>query len=204
CLDTRDEVLKRESLSSASGGECDVAEGEWYSYYDGQTWTSDNDLDIDHVALGEAWDSDARTWSPATRQAYANDLGDERTLVAVTDNVNQSKSDQDIAEWVPQLEVCRYASEWVAVKIRWQMSIDPAEKQVLETLADQCTDATVAPERVHQIGHGPPPEDEQPTAPLTGDGGYLFPAPPPDLDCSAIDARGFQVRPGDPHRSGNR
>ena len=36
-----------------------------------------------------------------TRQAFANDLGDRRSLVGVTDSVNQSKGDQDPAEWMP-------------------------------------------------------------------------------------------------------
>ncbi|RYP85505.1 HNH endonuclease [Nocardioides guangzhouensis] len=53
----------------------------------------DADVDIDHmVPLAEAWDSGARSWTTATRRAYANDLGDYRTLVSVTDNVNQADS----------------------------------------------------------------------------------------------------------------
>src|SRR5699024_9958693 len=136
---------------------------------------------------------------PATRQAYANDLGDERTLVAVTDNVNQAKSDQDVAEWLPQMQVCRYASEGVAVKTRWQVSIDKVEQVALVSLASQCPDTTVAPVEVHQIEQGPPPQ-EDPASPAGGNGEYLFPAPPPDLDCGTIEERSFQVRPGDPHR----
>ena len=62
------------------------------------SWTTTSDVDIDHmVPLAEAWDSGARTWTTPTRQAYANDLGDSRSLVGVTDNVNQAKGDQDIA-----------------------------------------------------------------------------------------------------------
>ena len=38
---------------------------------------------------------------PSRRQAYANDLGDSRSLAAVTDNVNQAKGDKDPAEWMP-------------------------------------------------------------------------------------------------------
>ena len=55
------------------------------------------------------------------RRAYANDLGDERSLVAVTDNENQSKADQDPATWMPPYEParCGYISEWVTVKLRW-------------------------------------------------------------------------------------
>jgi hypothetical protein len=43
------------------------------------------------VPLAEAWDSGASDWTTAQRRAYANDLGDERSLVTVTDNENQSK-----------------------------------------------------------------------------------------------------------------
>jgi uncharacterized protein DUF1524 len=60
-------------------------------------------VDIDHlVPLAEAWDSGARTWSSGHRRSFANDVGDSRSLVAVTDNVNQSKGDQDPAEWLPR------------------------------------------------------------------------------------------------------
>lgn len=138
CRDTRDEVLAQESRVGV-GSACDVTTGRWYSYYDGRTWTSDDDVDIDHfVALAEAWDSGARRWTTGTRNRYANDLGDRRTLIAVTDNVNQSKGDQDVAEWLPELNRCRYVREWVAVKLRWQLSVDRTERRRLLPLADGC------------------------------------------------------------------
>jgi len=81
---------------------CTVAKGKWYSYYDGATWTNPADVDIDHlVALAEAWGSGARLWSVTNRTRYANDLGFAASLVAVTDNVNMSKSAKDPAEWLP-------------------------------------------------------------------------------------------------------
>ena len=52
------------------------------------------------VPLAEAWDSGASGWTTAQRQSFANDLTRPQ-LIAVTDNVNQSKSDQDPAEWMP-------------------------------------------------------------------------------------------------------
>jgi hypothetical protein len=138
CRDTRDEVLAQESRVTV-GSICDVTTGRWYSYYDGRIWTSDDDVDIDHfVALAEAWDSGARRWTGGTRDRYANDLGDRRALIAVTDNVNQSKGDQDIAEWLPELNRCRYVREWVAVKLRWQLSVDRTERRRLLTLVNGC------------------------------------------------------------------
>jgi hypothetical protein len=62
------------------------------SWYDGATWTIPSDVDIDHVvALKEAWESGAWSWTAANRQRFANDLGYAWTLDAVTDNVNASK-----------------------------------------------------------------------------------------------------------------
>lgn len=132
--DTRAEVLIAESLVSvrfSSTGKT-VTSGKWLSLYDGETWTQASDVDIDHVvALAEAWRSGAWKWSAARRQAYANDLGASWTLRAVTDNVNQSKSDDDPTYWLPPLESanCVYLVEWVAVKIRWKLTVDAEERQ---------------------------------------------------------------------------
>ncbi|GAA4381555.1 HNH endonuclease family protein [Nocardioides caricicola] len=137
CQDTRDEVLAAESRVAVTA--CDVTEGEWFSYYDHLTWTRSSDVDIDHmVPLKEAWDSGAHAWDDATRERYANDLGDRRSLVAVTDNENQSKSDRDPAEWLPDFEVCRYVAEWTAVKTRWDLTVDRTEKTTLRQLARDC------------------------------------------------------------------
>ncbi len=137
CRDTRDEVLAAESRVQVSG--CDVRSGRWLSYYDRRSWTDSGDVDIDHlVALAEAWDSGARRWNARTRQRFANDLGDRRSLVAVTDNVNMSKSDRDPAEWLPQFGQCRYVREWTAVKMRWSLRVDRAERRALVRRADRC------------------------------------------------------------------
>jgi hypothetical protein len=137
CQDTRDEVLDAESRVQVSG--CDITSGKWFSYYDGETWRQSGDVDIDHlVPLAEAWDSDAKRWNAKTRERYANDLGDRRTLVAVTDNVNSSKSDRDIAEWLPERAHCRYLREWTVVKVRWSLRVNAAEKRTMRRMADNC------------------------------------------------------------------
>jgi len=142
---TRDEVLLAEADDPVTiSGTCTITKGRWYSYYDRVSWTDPADVDIDHmVPLAEAWDSGARTWTTTTRKAFANDLGDYRTLVGVTDNVNQAKGDQDPATWLPQYDKCRYLREFVAVKLRWRLSIDSAEKQAMTSLASSCTNSTI-------------------------------------------------------------
>ncbi|MEU7994089.1 HNH endonuclease family protein [Micromonospora sp. NPDC049060] len=142
---TRYEVLIAEATTRPTvGSGCQLTGGRWRSYYDAAYWTNPSDLDIDHmVPLAEAWDSGARNWTTSRRQAFANDLGDVRSLVAVTDNVNQAKGDQDPATWQPTNEKCRYVGEWVAVKTRWRLSVDSAEKSALTSRANSCTNITI-------------------------------------------------------------
>lgn len=142
---TRNEVLIAEADDPVTvGSGCALSGGRWYSYYDGVSQYATSDLDIDHmVPLAEAWDSGARSWTTDTRRLFANDLGDYRALVAVTDSVNQTKGDQDPDEWLPAREVCRYVKEWVAVKHRWRLSVDTDEKAALQSLAAGCSNTTI-------------------------------------------------------------
>lgn len=143
CQDTRHEVLVAESRTEVSG--CRIEAGDWLSYYDDLAWTSSSDVDVDHmVPLGEAWDSGAGRWSEDTRRRFANDLDDDRSLVAVTDNANQSKGDRDPAEWLPDRQVCRYAVDWVVVKTRWSLTVDEPERDALLAIADDCPDQPIA------------------------------------------------------------
>lgn len=141
----RNEVLIAEADDPVTvGSGCSLSGGRWFSYYDRVSWTNASDVDIDHmVPLSEAWGSGARNWSDAQREAFANDLGDYRTLVGVTDNVNQSKGDKDIAEWLPQYDKCRYLGEFVAVKIRWRLSVNSGEKSAMQSLAAGCANVTI-------------------------------------------------------------
>ena len=142
CRDTRDEVLAAESRVAVHG--CDIQTGEWRSYYDGVITRDSSSFDIDHtVALAEAWDSGANRWTAGTRQRFANDLGDPRSLVAVSASSNRSKSDRDPAEWMPRLAECRYVEKWVAVKIRWRLKVDGVEKRFLTQRASSCSNVVI-------------------------------------------------------------
>ncbi|MFD7887245.1 HNH endonuclease family protein [Streptomyces albidoflavus] len=139
---TRAEVLIAESrVKPTIEDRCRVVSGEWYSYYDGVTVDAPGGLDIDHmVPLAEAWDSGASTWTAARREAYANDLGADASLVAVTARTNRSKADQDPAEWLPPLADarCTYIAEWVGTKLRWQLAADDTERAALTDIAEGC------------------------------------------------------------------
>ncbi|WP_018506315.1 HNH endonuclease family protein [Parafrankia discariae] len=138
--DTREQVLKRDGTGVVVNSSCAATSGSWYSPYDGATWTAAADVDIDHmVPLAEAWASGAWAWTTAQRQTYANDLGGPE-LWAVTDNVNQSKSDKDPAEWQPSLASfrCTYARAWIQVKYYYSLTVDSTEKSALNTMLGTC------------------------------------------------------------------
>jgi len=138
--DTREVVLKRDGSNVVQNSSCQATSGSWYSEYDGATWSAASDVDIDHmVPLAEAWGSGASRWTTAQRQAFANDLTRPQ-LIAVTDNVNQSKSDRDPAEWMPPRTAyrCVYARMWVQVKYHYNMTVDSAEKSALQGVLNGC------------------------------------------------------------------
>ena len=137
---TREQVLKRDGTGVVVNSSCAATSGTWRSPYDGATWTAASDVDIDHmVPLAEAWASGAWSWTTSRRQTYANDLGGPE-LWAVTDNVNQSKGDQDPATWQPSLASfrCTYARAWIQVKWYYSLSVDSAEKSALNGMLATC------------------------------------------------------------------
>src|SRR5690606_1639581 len=118
---TRETVLRRDGDGVEVGSDCYPTAGSWYSEYDGETRTSPADIAIDHVVpLAEAWRSGADGWTTDRRRDFANDLSGPQ-LIAVTAEVNSSKSDKDPAEWVPPLasKRCAYAKMWIHTKARW-------------------------------------------------------------------------------------
>ncbi|MHA4948712.1 HNH endonuclease family protein [Micromonospora sp. SD19] len=138
---TREQVLKRDGTSVVVDSACAATSGRWYSPYDGATWTAASDVDIDHVVpLAEAWRSGASSWTTSRRQSFANDLTRPQ-LIAVTDNVNQSKGDQDPSTWQPPLSSyrCTYSKMWITVKYSWGLTLQSSEKSALQSMLNTCS-----------------------------------------------------------------
>jgi Protein of unknown function (DUF1524) len=134
--DTRETVLRNQGLGVRTDTQCRAISGSWRSPYDDKVWTRASDVDIDHVVpLGEAWASGAWAWSPDQRVAFANDLTDPQ-LIAVTDNLNQEKSDKRPDQWKPPLTSYwhTYASNWITVKAKFGLTITAPEKSALELM----------------------------------------------------------------------
>jgi hypothetical protein len=138
---TRETVLKRDGTNVVVGSDCYPDSGNWYSPYDGITEYLASDIDIDHVVpLAEAWRSGADDWTTSQRQAFANDLNYPE-LIAVTDNVNASKGDQDPASWKPPLTsyYCTYAKMWIRSKYHWGLTLQSSEKSALQSMLNTCS-----------------------------------------------------------------
>ena len=136
-MSTRERVLAAERL----------ADGSWHSAYDNVTVADASKLDIDHlVPLAEAWESGGYAWTAARWRRFGNDLDDPRSLIAVTASTNRSKGAGDPADWLPPRAQyrCRYTADWVAVKARWELSVDRREQAALELVFGSCTGADFA------------------------------------------------------------
>jgi hypothetical protein len=150
CLNTRAEVLIRDSLITPKLNGCRVISGQWMSIFDGKVLMRASEIQIDHlVPLREAWDSGAALWSKDRRVSFANDLSFVGSLSTMSSRLNGAcktcKSDKDPAEWLPEWNQCLYAQRWVAIKHRWDLSIDSAEKRVLSRLlSGKCGEARLS------------------------------------------------------------
>ncbi len=153
--DTRQEVLIAESvIATVVGPSCSIVTGQWFSYYDGAVTIDPSTFDIDHmVPLAEAWYSGAWRWNADTRTRYANDLGNARSLVAVSASSNRSKGDRDPAEWMPPRRgaACHYIRDWITVKIRWHLKANRSEKRFLVQKADSCRNVRMTVKRARVV-----------------------------------------------------
>ena len=111
CQNARHEVLIEESLSTVgfkTSKGCRVVSGSWNDPYSGRTITDASKLDIDHmVPLKEAHESGAANWPRERERAYANDLDDPDTLIAVDRRLNRQKGAKDPASGYHQIRPIR-------------------------------------------------------------------------------------------------
>ena len=106
--------------------------------------------DVDHiVAAKEAHESGGHAWDRSTRRQFGDDA---LNLVASRDCVNRSKGSRDPAEWsgvrsgtcggaaLTTEGRCFWAARTVAVKYRYDLAVDTAERAALRTSLTNCPD----------------------------------------------------------------
>ena len=146
--DTRNDVLRRDLVdvvTKPGTNGCVVLSGTLQEPYTGRTIafhrgpTSSMAVQIDHRwPLGLVWRHGAASWTPAQREAFANDPAE---LVAVDGSANEEKSDSGPGEWMPANagDACSYATSFVAVATKWRLSIATADEHALDRTLTGCT-----------------------------------------------------------------
>ena len=144
CQDARQEVLIEESLVEVTfetDRQCRVEAGRWYGAFTGVYVEDPGDLDIDHmVPLKNAHLSGAWAWNPAMKEEYANYLGEENHLIAVTASANRSKGAKGPEEWGPpeQSYWCDYATDWAEIKEWWELTMTKVESEIVMNMLGTC------------------------------------------------------------------
>ena len=142
--DTRNEILRRDLVTTIINEKCQVVSGVLHDPYTGTTIqfqrgsSSSQAVQIDHVvALSDAWQKGAQQLTFEERVTLAND---PLELLAVDGPANQQKSDGDAATWLPanKLFRCQYVARQIAVKQKYRLWVTQAEKDAMMRVLAVC------------------------------------------------------------------
>lgn len=134
----RNAALYRDGRNVTMSPTCTYLRGTWVDPYGGHRFDETGNIDIDHlVPLAENWRSGGAKWDVTARTRFAND---PLVLMSSDDTLNQSKGDKDPADWKPPVRAswCNYAIRWVAIKAKYALTVDPAEKTALTIMLGTC------------------------------------------------------------------
>ena len=111
--------------------------GKIYGPYTGACFENRRQTDIEHiVARSEAHDSGMCASDSAMRKRFASDL---LNLTLASPKVNRKqKVDKDAADWLPELNKCWFAARVVAVKRKYNLTVDLREAAALEQILVNC------------------------------------------------------------------
>ena len=115
--------------------------GRIYGPYTGRHYRSMRETDIEHiVAVSEAHDSGLCAAGTDLRRRFASDL---LNLTLAAPDVNRcgggGKCAYDAAEWQPSMNRCWFAARVVAVKRKYDLTVDRREAAALDRILSACT-----------------------------------------------------------------
>ncbi len=140
--DARNDALQAELTAIELADTCRVLSGTLADPYTGRSirfvYGGVSEVDVDHVvALSDAWQKGASTWSEPTRIAFANDPLNLQPTDAPT---NRQKGDGDAATWLPPNKSyrCDYVARQAAVKQKYELAVTAAEQQAMLRVLSDC------------------------------------------------------------------
>ncbi|MCY3542140.1 MAG: DUF1524 domain-containing protein [Gammaproteobacteria bacterium] len=108
-----------------------------FAAYEDSCYNEYTDVDIEHlVAKREAHDSGMCNADIQTKVNFANDL---ENVALASPTVNRGKSTKDPADWLPDNNRCWYVWQWLHIKRKYDMTIDQAEKNAIQSVLQNCT-----------------------------------------------------------------
>jgi hypothetical protein len=128
---------------------CTIYSGEWQpitgSYFANNTNPIYNYaalVDVDHtVPLKHAYYSGAFEWPDWLRKKYANDLTPGHLFTMVY-YLNTEKGDKTPADWLPPFGELKYVSNWLAIKYRYGLIIEPIEFNAIQDILNMYNNFT--------------------------------------------------------------
>ena len=119
--------------------------GGVYLPYTAWCFADRREIDVEHmIALSEAHDSGLCGRSLREKARFAVD---PLNLTLATPAVNrQEKGHHDASGWLPEKNRCWFAARVVAVRQKYDLTIDPAEAQTLEQVLAACDSADLVVE----------------------------------------------------------
>ncbi len=134
CYNVRALVLIRDAQSEVyykDSNPCLVDQSEWLDPYSGDVYyDAQNDVQIDHfVPLKHAYLAGAWKWESEFRCNYANFMGNDFHLLAVSSYENKAKSDSSPENYMPSntAYACEYLENWLKVKAIWDLAMTRSE-----------------------------------------------------------------------------
>ncbi len=149
---SHDVILSRDlrNIVFSTGSTCRVSSGVLFDPYMAKwAWFSRtatlNQVDMDYVVpLQNAWQTGAANWGATIRNAFAND---PLELHAAATATIAAKANRDASGWLPPDGAfkCAYVIDQIEVKVKYTMSVLPAEKDAMRTALATCQSAPVTP-----------------------------------------------------------
>ena len=115
--------------------------GQWWAPHLGHHLGNPSQIDVDHhVPLKNAHLSGAWAWSPEIKEEYANYLGEENHLLAISSRHNRSKGARGPQEWAPPDNAlwCQYARDWAEIKEKWDLTMTQRESEIVMDMLGAC------------------------------------------------------------------
>lgn len=140
-VQSEDTCTEYNTADYPSGSTLDVIKakemGGIFGAYENHCFDSYKDVDVDHlVARKEAHDSGLCAADAQTKINFSNDL---ENIALASASVNRSKSDRDPADWLPDHNACWYVWQHLHIKRKYDMTIDEAEKNAIDSVLQDCS-----------------------------------------------------------------